>query len=177
MNIKKPLLVLGAVTGIGLAGLTGLGVVSAATDTSTGSDSGANSLIDRIATKFNLNRSDVAAVFDEEKTAREAERQQKLEDRLTQAVTDGKITEEQKTKILAKLEELKTQMEANRDAMKDKTPQERHDAMKQQRDELQQWAKDNDIPLRYLMFIHGHGHHGFGGPDMDELPVGAPQEN
>jgi len=163
MNIRKPLLILGAATGIGLAGLTGLGVVSAATSTSTDPQS---SIIDKLVTKFNLNRDDVEAVFEEGRTERETERQQKVEERLTQAVTDGTITEEQKTKILAKLEELKTQMESNREEMKDKTHEERREAMKQHREELQQWAEDNDIPLRYLMFMHGHGHHG---PGMGEL--------
>ncbi len=158
MNIKKPLLVLGAVTGIGLAGMTGLGVASAAT---TSTDSGADSIISKIATKFNLNKDDVKAVFDEEKTAREAEHQQKIEDRLAQAVKDGKITEEQKTKILVKLEEL----QKSREDLKDKTPEQRREAMKELRDTLRQWAKDNDVPLRYLMFMHGH----HGGP-IGDLP-------
>lgn len=150
MNIKKPLLVLGAVTGIGLAGVTGLGVASAAP-----SNSGTDSIIDRIATKFNLNKDQVAAVFEEEKAARQAEHQQKAEERLTQAVKDGKITEEQKTKILAKLEELKS----NREAMKDKTPAERRAAMQERRASLEQWAMDNNIPMQYLHFGMG-GHHG-----------------
>lgn len=150
MNIKKSLLVLGAVTGIGLAGITGLGVASAATNNSGGTDS----IIDRIATKFNLNKEEVAQVFEEERAAREAEREQRVEERLTQAVADGKITEEQKTKILAKLEEL----HAKREAWKDKTPEERKTAIKQLHDELRQWAEDNGVPLGYVMPMHGHRH-------------------
>lgn len=149
MNIKKPLLVLGAVTGIGLAGITGLGVASATTN-----NSGADSIIDRVATKFNLNKDEVAAVFEEEKAARVAEREQKVEDRFTQAVKDGKITEEQKARILAKLEELK----ANREAWKDKTPEERHAAKKELHSSLKQWAEDNGIPMQYLHFGMHHGH-------------------
>ena len=47
----------------------------------------------------------------------------------------------------------------------DLTMEERHQAMEQQRDELEQWAEDNDIPLEYLHIgFGGHGHHG--GPGM-----------
>lgn len=161
MNIKKPLLVLGAVTGIGLAGIAGLGVASATTSTNNGADS----IIEKIATKFNVNKEDVAAVFDEERNAREAEHQQKMTDRLTQAVEDGKITEEQKSKILAKQQEL----QAKREEWKDKTPEERREAKKELHDTLKQWAEDNDVPLRYLMFVGGHHGHGHGhGPMGDK---------
>ena len=149
MKIQKPLLVLGAVTGITVAGLTGLGVASAAS-----SSSGQDSIIDKLASKFNLNRDEVAAVFQEAKTEHQAERQQKLDDRLTQAVKDGKITEEQKAKILAKLDEL----QKTRDAWKSKTPQERMAAKQELRGQLQQWAKDNGIPLEFLMPMRGQGH-------------------
>lgn len=147
MNIKKPLLVLGAATGIGLAGVTGIGVASATTSKTGGTDT----IIDKIATRFNLKKEDVAAVFDEERAAHKAERQQQVEERLTQAVQDGKLTEEQKAKVLAKLEELKVK----REAWKGKTPEERRQAKQDLRQELKQWAKDNNIPLSYLMPMHG----------------------
>ena len=151
MNIKKAVLVAGAVAGVGLAGITGLGVASAATSTPQ------DSIIDKIASKFNLNKDEVEAVFEEYKTEREEERQQNVEERLTQAVEDGKITEEQKAKILAKLEELK----AVREDWKDKTPEERKEAKEELHSSLKQWAEDNDVPLRYVMPMHGH-HHGPG---------------
>ena len=148
MKLQKPLLVLGAVTGITVAGLTGLGVASAA------SSSGQDSIIDKLASRFNLNRDEVAAVFQEAKTEHQAERQQKLDDRLAQAVKDGKITEEQKAKILAKLDELRKAQ----DTWKDKTPEERMAAKQELHSQLQQWAKDNGIPLEFLMPMRGHGH-------------------
>jgi hypothetical protein len=85
LNIKKPLLIVGAVTGIGLAGLAGLGVASAATSGGAGPDG----IIDKLVTKFNLDRGEVEAVFEEQRAEREAERQQKVEDRLSKAVEDG----------------------------------------------------------------------------------------
>lgn len=156
MHIKKSVLVAGAVAGISLVGLGGLGVASAAASTDTRQDS----IVDRIATKFNLKKEDVKAVFDEERTAREAEHKQKMEDRLTQAVKDGKITETQKAKILAKLDEL----QAARDTWQDKTPQERHQAMQGLHKSLQQWAKDNGIPSEYAPI--GIVMHHPGGPGL-----------
>ncbi len=149
MNIKKSLLVAGAVAGVGLAGITGLGVASAASSTTN------DSIIDRIASRFSLNKDEVKAVFDEYQTEREDERQQKVEERLTQAVADGDITEEQKAKVLAKLEELQS---AHED-WKNKTPEQRREARKELHSSLKQWAEDNGVPLRYLMLMHGrHGH-------------------
>ncbi|RLC33942.1 MAG: hypothetical protein DRZ76_03640 [Candidatus Nealsonbacteria bacterium] len=103
-------------------------------------------LIDRLVERFNLNKDDVQAVFDEHHAGIRAEQEQRIQDRLAQAVTDGKITQEQADLISTKQEELKTYMES----LKDKTPEERHDAMKTKMDEIKQWAEDNNIPLQYL---------------------------
>jgi hypothetical protein len=161
MNIKKPLIVAGMVSGLALTTLAGANVVSAATSTGTSMDP-QSSLIDKIAKKFNLNKDDVKAVFDQNRSEREADRQKNIEDKLNQAVTDKKITSEQKDKILAKLKELQTDRDANHDAMQDKTPAERKAAMDAKRAELEQWAKDNNIPTEYLRFLGGP--HGHGGP-------------
>lgn len=161
MNIKKPLLIVGAVTTIGAAGLIGSQAAFAATSTS-----GSTSLVDKIAQKFNLNKADVQAVFDENRVEHEAAEQSRVETKLNQAVTDGKLTTEQKDKILAKRKELQDAREADKAAMQDKTPEERHTAMEAKRTELEQWAKDNNIPTEYLRFVAGHGGrgHGPGGP-------------
>ena len=73
---KKLLAVAGTAAVIGVTSLTGLGVASAQSDTSTEP----TGLVQRLAEKFNLNESDVKAVFDEERTSRQAERQQKFEE-------------------------------------------------------------------------------------------------
>jgi hypothetical protein len=160
MNIKKSLLVAGAVTTMTAAGMTGLGVASAATSESGTSGDGTSSLVDKLATKFNLNKDDVQAVFDEERTDRQAERQQKFEERLTQAVADGKITEDQKDKILVKMEELESQRKENLEKFKSMSEDERHEAMKSEMESLKTWADENDIPMEYLgvhMKVHGDG--------------------
>jgi hypothetical protein len=146
MNLKKPLLIAGVTTSVALASLVGASGALAETSNKSGPDN----LIQKIAQKFSLKEADVKAVFDEEKTARDAEHQKSFEEKLTQAVTDGKLTTEQKDKIIAKQKELQAKREANRDAMKDKTEDERHAAIDAERTELEQWAKDNNVPIEYL---------------------------
>jgi hypothetical protein len=101
----------------------------------------------------------IKADREEKHEARHAEHKQQMEERLTQAVKDGKITEEQKSKILAKHQEIADKREAERDAMKDKTREERKAAMDANREELKKWASDNGIDEKYLMGF-GRGHHG-----------------
>lgn len=142
---------------LALASVGGSAIVSASTSGNDASDS----LVKKIAVKFNLNESDVASVFDEERSAREAEMKTKTEERLSQAVADGKITEEQKQKIIAKLDEMKSEREANKDSMKDKTDEERKAEMDAKKTELEKWASDNGISTEYLR--PEGGHHGPGG--------------
>lgn len=156
MNVKKSLVVAGAVATVGMAGLTGLGVASAAANTSS-SDDPMSGIIDKIAAKFNLNKQEVRAVFEEERVTHEAEHEQRMEDRLSQAVTDGKITEEQKKKIIAKWEEIHSTMKSQAESLKDMTHEERRTVKEQRADELKTWAEENDIPEEYMFF--GRGKH------------------
>src|SRR5688572_430143 len=101
MAYKKQFMIAGAVTTLGAATVLGLSTASAATqDRHT-------SLADKIATRFNLNKDEVQQFFEEDHASMEAEHQARIEERLTQAVKDGKLTEDQKAKILAKHAELK----------------------------------------------------------------------
>jgi hypothetical protein len=151
--MRKALLAAGAITTLSLAGVVG---VNSAAAHNGSNEVGISNLVSKIAEKFNLDEDEVQVVFDEEREARQAEHQQKLEERLSQAVEDGNITEDQKSAILEKLAELHSEHES----LKDLGPEERRDAMKDKRDELKQWANDNDIPLRYLApFGHRHMMH------------------
>ena len=145
----------GAIVSVGAASVAGMGVASAA---SNGSSS--NSLVDKIATKFNLKKDDVQKVFDEEHAARQTERQQKLKDRLDQAVKDGKITQDQEDKLIAKLKELEADRQAFRE-QKEETQAER-DAHKAKMDAFKQWLADNKIPEDLARPMGGRGHHGMG---------------
>lgn len=148
MAFKKPAIILASLGTGAILTVAGMGAVSAQGDSSS-------SLVDKLSTKFNLNKTEVQKVFDEEHAARAAEHKQKLEERLTQAVKDGKLSEEQKTKILAKFDEEKS----FRELLKNKSEDERKAAMKQHRLDLQQWAADNDIDVKLLKFGHKHGGH------------------
>jgi len=162
MHMKKPLLIAGTAATIGLTSIAGIGVASA---TASSNSSSSNGLADKIASTFNLDKTKVQAVLDADRQEHEAKRQAKIEEKLTQAVKDGKLTEAQKSASLAKLQEIKADMRANHEAMKDKTPAERKSAHEQKRAELEAWAKQNNIPTKYLRFVTaGPSHHGSGGP-------------
>lgn len=154
-NYKKPLLVAGVASTIALGTISGAGVVSAATNTDASTDH-MSGLVDKLASKFNLDKNEVKAVFEQDRSERQAERQKQVEERLSQAVTDGKITSEQKAAILAKQAELKEFHES----IKDKTRAEKRELMKTKMAELKTWADENDIPTEYLRpgMGHGHGH-------------------
>lgn len=108
----------------------------------------------QIANKFGLQQDEVQSVFDdfaaqrqqEMQTQREehqAQAQQQLSDSLDQAVSDGKITQEQKQLILDKHNQLQEDAQTR---------------MQNQHDELVQWAQDNGIDtdvLQGLMFRTG----------------------
>ncbi|HSX29444.1 MAG TPA: hypothetical protein VLE73_02695 [Candidatus Saccharimonadales bacterium] len=130
MHIKKPLLIAGVATTLGIAGISSLGIATAATNSSS-----SDSLVQKIATKFGLKESDVQAVFDQNKAAHDAERQQAMSDRLQAAVDAGKITAAQKTLIENKQKDLQTARQAE---MKD----------------LQAWADQQGIDVQYVM-MHG----------------------
>lgn len=167
MNVKKPLLVAGVASSIAFGSMASLSAVTSA-DTSSSSD-GQSSLIDKLASKFNLDKNEVKAVFEADRTEHEAARQKEVETALTQAVKDGKLTSDQKDKILAKRTELKSQMEANRDSMKNKSDAERKAAMDANKAAIDKWASDNGIPQDYIKYLMGgpHGGPGHRAPDSN----------
>ena len=128
--MKKSLLIGLSTTAVTLS-LVGLASMASAQSTSAGT-----SLIDKIATKFNLNKSDVQAVFDANRTEKEAERAAEMSDKLQTLVDKGTITADQKAKIEAKQKELQTARDAKRT-------------------ELEKWASDNGIDAKYIMGGHG----------------------
>lgn len=160
--MKKSLLIglsTTAVT-IGIVGLAG--IASAATSSTSGT-----SLVDKIATKFHLSKTDVQAVFDADRTDHVAARTAKQKTKLDADVKTGMITQAQEDALIAKRAELKTSMQA----LKDKTSTEKHTAMKTQMDNFKQWLTDNKIPDTVA-----HEHHV--GPEGPEgLDGGMPMTN
>lgn len=149
--MNKNLLVAVAVTALSIGAISPL-VASADTN------SGQNTIADKIATKFNLNKDEVQKVFDEEHAARNKEMEQNYKDKLAEAVKNGKITQEQADKIQQKHTEIEAERDKNREAFKNMSHDERHAAMEKKRAELEQWAKDNGIDEQYLRpSLGGHG--------------------
>lgn len=149
-------LVIGGVLGtVGLTSLAGVSIASAETTTAPTSSDPMSSLVQKIASKFNLNKDEVQKVFDEDKTARETQREEKIAKRLQGLVDAGTITNTQKTAIEAKLKELKTAREANRTEMKNLSDAERQSKMDEKKNELESWAKEQGIDLSKLKGIFG----------------------
>lgn len=155
-----------SIAGIGAATLIGVGGVQAAQDTAH------TSLVDKIAARFNLNKADVQTLFDQDRSEMDAKHAQKIGDRLQKAVDAGTITSAQRDLIEAKQADMRTYMES----LKDKTPDERHTAMKAKMEELKQWATDNGIPEKFVGPHGGRGGHGPGGPG-GERPDGPPSSD
>lgn len=74
-------------------------------------------LISRIAQKFNLKETDVEAVFTAVRDERQAQMQASREERLNQAVNDGVINSSQKDALLAKMQEHMGERQQNREEM------------------------------------------------------------
>ena len=113
--------------------LLGVGLLTSTTvlaQTTTDNQNQMSSLVSKLAEKFGLNQGEVQAVFDQERSQRHAQMETLFEQQLTQDVKDGKITEAQKQLIIAK------------------------------RQELQAWASQNNIDLRYLRGGFGGRGHG-----------------
>ena len=129
---------------------------------------GMNGLVEALAARFNLNTADVQAVFDEQRGQMQVDREAKEAEHLSQAVTDGKLTQEQADVITAKRDEMRSFMES----LSTLDESARRDAMKTKQDELKKWAEDNGVSASFLwggpfggrMFGGmGHGRHGFEG--------------
>jgi hypothetical protein len=169
-KVRNSLIAGAALAALGISAL-GVGTTFAAEKRAEGNGP-FQGLVEAIATKFNLSTTEVQAVFDEQRDAMMADRQAKeaarLSERLSVAVTNGKITQEQADKIAAKVAEL--QAERKNAVMDDSlTPEEREAAMKAEKEALKAWATENDVPLQYLHegFMGGpggRGEHGKGGP-------------
>lgn len=121
---------------------------------------GNSDIASKIATKFNLNQTEVQAVFEEERTEMQAERQKTLEEKLTAEVASNEITEAQKQLIIEHQAANQVKMEEIHNITDDTA---RKTAMDALRTENQKWAADNSIDEQHLGFGEGRGERGMGG--------------
>ncbi len=110
-----------------------------------------NTIVQKIAQKFNLKTEEVQAIFDQERSERQAEMQKRFDEKLTEAVKNGELTENQKKLILEKHAQLKANREAEAASLEGLSPTERRAKMDAKRTELENWAKENGIDLKYFM--------------------------
>ncbi len=159
MKMKKSIIALSAAATLGLGSVLGIHATHAATVSS------GTSIVDRLVSKFNLNRDEVQSVFAEDRQAHAAAHEQSMKERLAQAVTDKKLTQEQADLIISKQKEFQDY----HDSLEDKPKTEERAALTSKMNETIQWAKDNNIPQEYLLLGPGgmRGHHGFKGERMD----------
>jgi hypothetical protein len=87
--------------------------------------------------------------------AMKVKHEQKLNERLDAAVTAGKLTTEQKDTLKIKLQSIEDIKAQNAG----KTKQEKRDALKSAREDLQKWASDNGVNLQDIMPQKSHPMH------------------
>lgn len=162
--MKKGLMTAGIITAVSVVGITGASIASAATNAETKANP-VSSLVDAVASKFNLNRADVQSVFDEQHTKMQAAREQAIQDKVAQLVTDGTLTQAQADAINAKRAELQKEREADRTGDQTKTDAERKTEMESRKTTLNTWLKENGLSADYSYLLMGGRGHGPGGHD------------
>ncbi|MBP9819155.1 hypothetical protein KBC79_00250 [Candidatus Woesebacteria bacterium] len=145
-----------AVTVAGLAGVAAWGVSQA----SAQEGSPHSIIVQRVAERFGVSESDVQIVFDEIRKEHQSEMQKKFDEQLSEAVSNGKLTEEQKQLILAKHKEMAAARESERETVRSMSPEDRKQHFESNFNELKEWADSNNIDISFLRFKLGKGGHG-----------------
>jgi len=150
--MKKTTLVAGllVLTVIGTLGAVSLTKVYAEDSVQT------KTLLQTIVEKFNLNSEEVQKIVDEYRSERSSDRKQELAEKLDYLVYKEKITDDQKSKILAKYDEVKDKM----NEFWKLSVEERKTKLDELRDELESWAESNNIDTKYVFML------GMGGGKM-----------
>jgi len=164
MNKLKRTLIIGAgVASVGIAGLAGVATTSALT--ATDGDSG-TSIIDKLVSKFGLNKDEVKAVFDENRNEHMASMKADRAEALKTALSDGKLSQQQYDHIVAVQAEIDKLIESS-GTREDQTDEQRS-AIKAKFDELRTWFDDQNIDVKDLGIGGGPGGRGDHGPRSDQ---------
>jgi len=164
MKFIVPTLVVG--TFVLTAGVYGVGITLAQDE-----EAGHTSLIQKLAARFNVEESEVEGVFAEHHQEMQAERVAEMEEKLSEAVEDGKITAEQRDALVEK----KGEMKSKHEGLKDLSPEDRRAQMKEFRGEMKDWAEENDIDMRDIAPKDGKGKRGGKGMGGSGGPHGGPR--
>ena len=139
MNSKKVIFPLAALVVAG-----GLLIYTAHQTQAFGNGNDRQNMVQKLAEKLGKTEDEVSSAFEQTRDENKAERQQAFSDRLSEAVQNGKLTEEQKQLILAKHTEIQAEHEAEMGQREAR------------RTDLESWAKEHNIDMSFLM-----------GPGMD----------
>jgi uncharacterized protein YjaZ len=144
--LSKRIIIPVAVAAIGTAGLIGTGVVFAQTNPQNG-------LAQAIASHFNLDQTQVQQFIAD---FREQKMQGMEDQRLTNLVSQGKITNDQKTAIENEITSLKSKYLSN---LQNMTPDQRRQAMQSFRTDFEAWLKSQNINLNFghAFYMGGKG--------------------
>lgn len=137
-----------------IAGALAVGSIGVDRVLAQNSDTNYPSIVLKLSEKFNLDKDAVLEVFTEEHAEKQAQMLQLFEDRLDDAVGEGKITVDQKALILDKHEEMQAKMDELRS--QNLSRDQMHEEMKKLHDELKTWATQNGINIPFAM-QRGHG--------------------
>jgi hypothetical protein len=163
---------------------TGLFVGTALAATTNTATTRQDSLVTKLAAKFNVSKTDVQSVFDEQHAADEAAEAAKVSAALQAKVDAGTLTGDQKKLLETKFAEVEKAHEADKAAGSTKTDSERRAARTAERAALVKWAADNKIDIAIVeSVLHGGGkggrHGGGRGPrgDRNEINDAAQPSN
>ncbi|HOZ81226.1 MAG TPA: hypothetical protein PK370_03340 [Candidatus Woesebacteria bacterium] len=119
-------------------------------------------LIQYLAQKLGIDQTKVQTAVDEYHTQQQTNRQKENTENYTVyldgLVKQGKITDSQKTALLAKHTELQSTRQTT--DWSTKTPSERQALIDQEKAKLEEWAKQQGIDVSYLRFGFGGGNKG-----------------
>lgn len=158
MNKLQRTLLVGV--GVATLGLTGVSVGANASALS-GESSGQSSLIDKIASTFNIDKTKLKEVFQADREERHAEMKAERTEALKTALSEGTLTQEQYDHIVAANNEVDALMNTS-GSPEDQTDEQR-EAIKTKMDELRDWFEEQNLDVRDLGIGFGRGHGGPGG--------------
>jgi len=154
-KMNKKILIISAVLIIVIGvGVLGSNMVSA------GNNNSHSTLVQKLTEKFDLNESQVQAVFDEVKEERHEDMEEKKDAHFEKLVSEGTITDEQKTLLIEKFGQLKEEKKSNWEDYKNLSFEERKNLKMDHKEDLEKWAEENGIDIQDLFVGFGQkGHH------------------
>lgn len=131
--------------------LLGVGLVNA-------QDTSGNPFVEKLAQKLGLSQEKVQVAVEQIHEEQRAEMDKKLEERLNQAVKDGKITEDQKKALLEKLKERKIhKFETKGSSVAAGSAGGRVVVNDQGKKDFETWAKENGLTMELIRELIGGG--------------------